>query len=99
MTNKTSSTELSLSFQSKFSFSQDQKSSRITTSKLKVTLDMKLGNFSFLNPDGTPLIRELDRIPRTYAPETLNGEETYHIVARFAPNETEAFYGLGQHQN
>ena len=45
------------------------------------------------------MLREWASIPRTYTPETLNGEFTYHVTDRFSPDATEAFYGLGQHQS
>ena len=38
-------------------------------------------------------------MPRTYDPAELNGEKTFHVEDRFAPDFSEGFYGLGQHQS
>lgn len=83
----------------KFSFTRDSRAATLATSKMKATLDLRGGALSFFNADGSPLVSESSGVPRTYAPETLNGEQTFHIVDRFVPNSLDAFYGLGQHQS
>ncbi len=82
-----------------FDLSQDEKSLTLKTSKLSVTFNKVRGNLSFMTADGKPLTNEGDSVPRTYVPETLNGDATYHVVDRFRPDSSEAFYGLGQHQS
>ena len=48
---------------------------------------------------GESLLRERNSIPRTYEPVELNGEKTFHVEDRFAPDFREGFYGLGQNQS
>ena len=84
---------------SHFDFSQDDKAFILKTAKLTATISKERGNLSFLTAEGKPLTNEGDAVPRTYTPETLNGEQTYHIIDRFRPDSSEAFYGLGQHQS
>jgi alpha-D-xyloside xylohydrolase len=82
-----------------FTFSQDAKHATLTTSAIAVSLALDRGNLTFATLDGQPFLRESNSVPRTYTPETLNGQQTFHITDRFSPNATEAFYGLGQHQS
>ena len=42
------------------------------------------------------LTHERESLPRTYEPS--DAPKRYRVVERFAPEATEAFYGLGQHQ-
>jgi len=82
-----------------FTFSQDAKNATLKTSALTVSIALDHGNLSFKSFDGKSLLRERDTVPRTYAPVTVNGEQTRHVVDRFWPDSTEALYGLGQHQS
>jgi alpha-D-xyloside xylohydrolase len=82
-----------------FTFAQDADKAAISTAKLKVELSLTHGNLSFKDANGKGLLRESDLVPRTYAPEVINGEAMFHVVDRFRPNATEALYGLGQHQS
>ena len=82
-----------------FQFSKDAESARVKTANLTVTLSMDRGNLSYATADGKPLLHEASAVPRTYTPVDLNGDKTFHVKDRFSPNFTEAFYGLGQHQN
>jgi alpha-D-xyloside xylohydrolase len=82
-----------------FEFRRDEKHAEVKTARLTVSLSLDRGNLSYATADGKPLLREGNAAPRTYTPVTLNGEATYHVVERFSPNFTEAFYGLGQHQS
>jgi alpha-D-xyloside xylohydrolase len=83
----------------KFQFSQDAKLATLKTAAISVSLDLSRGLLAFTTLDGKNLLHEGRSIPRTYTPETLNGEQTYHIVDRFSLDATEAIYGLGQHQS
>jgi alpha-D-xyloside xylohydrolase len=80
-------------------FAQNDKSASLTTGKLRVEFSLTRGNISFFQIEGTALLHEGDGVPRTYEPVDLNGEQTWQITDRFAPDATEAFYGLGQHQS
>ena len=83
----------------KFQFAQATDAAVLTTESLKLELSLKRGNITITTLAGQQLLRERNSIPRTYEPDELNGEKTYHVEDRFAPDATEAFYGLGQHQN
>jgi len=82
-----------------FTEMQDERSARLKTAKLEVTLSVERGNLSFRTLDGDSLLNEGNSIPRTYEPVELNGENTYRVTDRFSPSITEALYGLGQHQS
>lgn len=82
-----------------FQFTQDAKSATITTDKIAVSFGIERGNLSFRTAKGDALLHERDSIPRTYDSVQLNGEGTFQVEDRFSPIPTEAFYGLGQHQN
>jgi len=80
-------------------FAQDARRATLKTAKLTVTIALDRGNLSFSAADGKSLLRERDAAPRTYVPTTIGDQKTLHIVDRFSPDSTEAFYGLGQHQS
>jgi alpha-D-xyloside xylohydrolase len=89
-----------------FQFSRNEKSATLKTAKITVSLNLEhgpsLGQIDFFTSDGKRLIGESGyavSVPRSYAPVTLNGERTFHVVQRFIPSPTEAIYGLGQHQD
>lgn len=83
----------------KFRISQTSDAAILTTDALKIELSLKWGSVQFSTATGEGLLRERNSIPRTYEPAELNGEKTFHVEDRFAPDFSEGFYGLGQHQN
>ena len=83
----------------KFELSQTNDAAVLTTDKVKVELSLKWGNVQYGTTKGEDLLRERNSIPRTYEPVELNGEKTFHIEDRFAPDFSEGYYGLGQHQS
>ena len=83
----------------KFGFAEDAKSATLTTAKLRVQLSKWDGNLTYFTADGAQLLRENRPVPRTYEPVELNGDKTFRVTDRFSPDETEGFYGLGQHQS
>ncbi len=82
-----------------FDFTQDAKHATLKTATITVSLALDKGNLSFATADGKSFLHEGGNVPRTYTPETLNGQQTYRIVDRFSPDAAEAIYGLGQHQS
>jgi alpha-D-xyloside xylohydrolase len=82
-----------------FQFTQTSDESTLTTRTLKVAFSLARGNLTYTTAHGDRLLREGDAIPRTYEPTEVNGEKTFHVTDRFAPDATEGFYGLGQHQS
>jgi len=83
----------------KFQLSQTADAAILTTSTLKIELSLKWGNVKYSTLSGEELLRERNSTPRTYEPAELNGERTFHVEDRFAPDFSEGFYGLGQHQS
>lgn len=83
----------------KFQFSQNGDIAALTTSKLKVHLSLKQGNLSYSAVNGEHLLNEFIQVPRTYDPAPADAQGMYQITDRFSPDGTEAYYGLGQHQN
>src|SRR5882757_7484125 len=84
---------------SAFQFSKDAKSAVLKTKTMSVSFSLDRGNLTYSTFDGKQLLREGGSVPRTYAPVSINGDQTFHIVDRFSPDVSEAFYGLGQHQS
>ncbi len=82
-----------------FQFAQDAKSATVKTAAITVSISLAHGNLTFSTSDGKTLLREGDSVPRTYVAATENGDPMTHIEDRFSPDQTEAFYGLGQHQS
>jgi alpha-D-xyloside xylohydrolase len=82
-----------------FTFAENDKSAVLRTAKIELSLSLERGNLSFRTLAGETLLNEGSAIPRTYEPVELNGDRTYRITDRFSPSMSEAFYGLGQHQN
>ena len=82
-----------------FDFTQDARRATLKTAALTVSLALDHGNLTFATAAGRSFLREAGNVPRTYTPETLNGQQTYGIVDRFSPDAAEAIYGLGQHQS
>jgi len=82
-----------------FQFSRVGKSATVKTAAVAVSIALDRGNLTFKTADGKTLLQERDSVPRTYETATENGEPMTHVVDRFSPDATEAFYGLGQHQS
>ena len=82
-----------------FKITREQQSTSLATKSVVATIQNTGGNLKFTAPDGKLLLKELQKIPRTYQKMEVNGERTYRAEDRFSPEITEAVYGLGQHQN
>jgi alpha-D-xyloside xylohydrolase len=83
----------------KFQVSQTADAAVLTTGTLKAEFSLKWGNVQYSTVGNENLLRERNAIPRTYDSAELNGEMTFHVEDRFAPDASEGFYGLGQHQS
>jgi alpha-D-xyloside xylohydrolase len=82
-----------------FQFAESGEADTLTTATLRVEFARNRGILRYMSIAGDSLLRERDNIPRTYEPDQINGESVYRVADRFRPDATEAFYGLGQHQN
>ena len=69
----------------------------LATGKLRVTVNRETGAVSFADAAGHSLLSE---VPGSRAIEaaTVQGENTFHIQQRWAPQSDESLYGLGQMQ-
>lgn len=81
-----------------FSLSERNGNVELSTSRITVKLDPQ-GRLGFYGSNGKPILLEKSSGNRTFTPATVMGEQTFHIQQLFESEPTEAFYGLGQHQN
>ncbi len=75
----------------------------ITTKEIKAVVCKKSGKVSFLNLDGTPILREDGRVLRDTTitqSDAKNTKTDNGLVFRqkWVPGDDDAIYGLGQHQ-
>jgi len=71
----------------------------VATPSLQARVAKDTGAVTFLDADGRVLLQEKAQDGKSLSPAEVQGEKTFHIRAEFEPNDGEAFYGLGQHQN
>ena len=71
----------------------------VSTSKLTIRVRRSTGSVSFYDARGRLLLRENRNGGKTIIPADVLGEQTYHVRQVFDSPESEAIYGLGQHQN
>lgn len=83
----------------RFQFANDGTSATLTTARLKIEFSLTHGNLTYSSSSGERLLREGESLPRSYEPDQVNGEQTFHVMDRFSPDPTEALHGLGQHQS
>ena len=67
----------------------------LSTSALRVRIN-SAGQVSFSTPDGRELLREQST---ALTPAEVSGERTYHVEQVFRVPQSDALYGLGQHQD
>ena len=82
-----------------FKMSQSADLTTLTTSRLAVSLSAQEGSLTFKTMQGETLLKEGGMLPRTYGASQAQSPGLYEIEDRFAPDATEAIYGLGQHQS
>ncbi len=84
---------------SSFEFAQTDRQATLRTPQLQVRVELRSGLLSFRNAAGDMLLTEMNRRPRVYMPDVVNGEKVYRTTNRFFLGPVEGFYGLGQHQS
>lgn len=67
------------------------------TGKVVARVRLADGRVAFCRPDGTPVIAE-ERSRRTFTPIEVEGTRAYTTCHSFDTPDSEALYGLGQHQ-
>jgi hypothetical protein len=70
----------------KFQVAETKDAAVLTTETLKIELSLKWGNVQFSAVGGENLLRERNSSPRAYEPAELNGEKTFHVEDKFAPD-------------
>ncbi len=71
----------------------------LATSRLRVEINMGTGALVFKDIAGNVLLAERGRYGRSFRNVTYQGESSYAVKQVFESPETEALYGLGQHQD
>jgi alpha-D-xyloside xylohydrolase len=69
----------------------------LMTDKLIVKVDLGSGAVSFFNTDDDLILAE-DKYGHNITPAIVQGDKTFHVRQQWLPNDSEALYGLGQHQ-
>lgn len=69
----------------------------LSTTKLKVKVDLATGALSFFDSNDQPIAMEKQN-GRSLIPVEVQGEKTFHVRQVWQANADEALYGLGQHQ-
>jgi alpha-D-xyloside xylohydrolase len=67
----------------------------LRTAKLLVRIELESGRVTFFDREGRPILAERKR---ALTPVTVQGESTFEPRQEWEPNDAEALYGLGQHQ-
>lgn len=78
-----------------YTTSETDTSFTVQTKALKAVVCKKCGEVSFLNPDGTPILREDGRVLRD---TVIEGTHGLVFRQKWIPGDGDAIYGLGQHQ-
>ena len=79
-----------------FTVTTDKDHVTLDAGQAKAQVDLKTGLVTFFNAKGEAV---LDETKAVITPVTVEGKSYVATEARFNPGTTEAFYGLGQHQN
>ena len=69
----------------------------LKTARLSARVSLENGAVSFLDSTGIERLSERDR--EAFRPVQIEGQTFYRVHQVFNPGTSEAFYGLGQHQN
>ena len=79
-----------------FTVTRGKGSVTLNAGKAKVEVDLHDGHVTFFNAKGETVLHETQA---AITPVTIEGKPYVATRAEFNPGTTEAFYGLGQHQN
>ena len=79
----------------RWSLEATEREATITTTRLRVRVDLVTGAVTFLDAAGKPVLAER---ARSIEFATVQGEKTFHVQQQWVPNADESLYGLGQRQ-
>jgi alpha-D-xyloside xylohydrolase len=71
----------------------------VITPRLSARIALPSGAVTFLDREGRTLLAERKGGGKSIVPAEVMGESTAHVQEEFEPAASEAFYGLGAHQN
>ncbi len=71
----------------------------IKTKLLTVEVVLQTGTVSFFDQNGKKILAEKGIGGRRFRPVTFEGQRSWNITQVFETSETDALYGLGQHQD
>ena len=71
----------------------------VSTGKIKAKVSLKTGRITFSDKDDNVLLKERSQKARSFAAVTIGETAGYSLGQVFESPESEAFYGLGQHQS
>lgn len=80
----------------KFAVSDGKGTVTLKAAAASAQVDLTTGRLTFFNAKGQPVLKE---VKSAITPVTVEGKSYVATSAQFNPGTTEAFYGLGQHQN
>ncbi|MEO8180373.1 MAG: TIM-barrel domain-containing protein [Deltaproteobacteria bacterium] len=80
-----------------FKLSAGDEQVTLETAQLSARVSLENGTVSFRDASGTARLSERER--GAFTPIEIEGQTFYRVHQVFNPGTTEAFYGLGQHQN
>lgn len=80
-----------------FRVTEDNKAVKVITSSLIATVLKSNGKVSFSDKSGKAILKEADN-GKTFSPIEVEGTKGYSWHEIFESDDSEAFYGLGQHQ-
>jgi alpha-D-xyloside xylohydrolase len=70
----------------------------LQTERLNAVVSLNTGAVSFSEKDGELILKETPDGGRLFTPATVDGEKQFGLYQSFETEASEAFYGLGQHQ-
>ena len=71
----------------------------LKTKALRAVVNLKTGAVSFLDEKGQKVLAEKGVMGRNFTPAVFEGKRLYNVVQTFQTSPTDAWYGLGQHQD
>lgn len=82
-------------------FSVEEKNDRVllSTKNIVASVSLATGSVSFTDKNGNSLVQEKAINGRSFTPAVFDGQVSYGIIQHFELSESDALYGLGQHQD
>ena len=82
----------------KFKITSNKKNVNISTSEIKAQISLLTGQIIFSDNNNNIILEEMER-GKTFSPVSVEGTNGFKMRQIFESPQSEAFYGLGQHQS